>query len=170
MGRRRSSTAFEMLQRRSSVQTPVIPRKLSLFGDAPKKQSFAEKHSKRKSSLTKKRGKGDEKVKLKKKISKLKIKKVEWLLFEVTNWLESLYVIHSRSSFVGNFLILYKYLHERYLNGRHDVGGIASIHLQKTWCLQYVSPEVAIFVLVGWIRRALKELLLWKFIFCPVFC
>ena len=66
------------------------------------------------------------------KIKQLKkFKKSNDSFFEVTNWLESLYVIHSCSTFVGNFLILYKYLHERYLNARQDVGGLASIHLQK---------------------------------------
>uniref|UniRef100_A0A8W8MZ51 Uncharacterized protein n=1 Tax=Magallana gigas TaxID=29159 RepID=A0A8W8MZ51_MAGGI len=65
MSNRRSSTAFETLQRRSSVQTPTLPRKFSLFNDnrssqgepRGRKLSFGEKQAKKRSSISKVREK-----------------------------------------------------------------------------------------------------------------
>lgn len=70
MANRRASTALETIQRRSSVQTPTLPRKLSLFNDNKSSQgeprgrklSFGGKQAKKRSSLSKVREKDGEKV------------------------------------------------------------------------------------------------------------
>uniref|UniRef100_K1R6L1 Uncharacterized protein n=1 Tax=Magallana gigas TaxID=29159 RepID=K1R6L1_MAGGI len=87
MSNRRVSTAFETLQRRSSVQTPTLPRKFSLFNDnrssqgepRGRKLSFGEKQAKKRSSISKVREKDLEKVLSLAKI-KNKCKFGEWLL------------------------------------------------------------------------------------------